>query len=170
MIISSMTITAERNLRIAFVGPYFISGQSILTTKAAAMGISSPADVNKAGFSIAVPRGTTTEMIAKNMLPKADRVPAASTDEALKMLVDGKVKAMMADFPFVTVEAIRYRDKGLVSKQPLTSEPLGIAVRPNDPLLVNFLENLLGTMRGNGLLNALTQRWFKETDWMADLP
>jgi len=170
MIISSMTITAERNLRIAFVGPYFISGQSILTTKTAAMDISSPADVNKAGFSIAVPRGTTTEMIAKNMLPKADRIPAASTDEALKMLVDGKVKAMMADFPYVTVEAIRYRDKGLVSNQPFTSEPLGIAVRPNDPLLVNFLENLLGTMRGNGLLNALTQRWFKEADWMADLP
>lgn len=43
MIISSMTITAERNLRVAFVGPYFISGQSILTTKTAAMDINSPA-------------------------------------------------------------------------------------------------------------------------------
>jgi len=109
-------------------------------------------------------------MIAKNILPKADRVPAASTDEALKMPLSGKIKAMMADYPYVTVEAIRYRDKGYVSNQPFTTEPLGIAVRQNDPLLLNFLENLLGTMRGNGLLNAATERWFKDADWMTDLP
>jgi len=29
-----MTITPERNLKFAFVGPYFISGKSFLTKKA----------------------------------------------------------------------------------------------------------------------------------------
>ena len=31
LVISGMTITAERNARVAFVGPYFISGKSVLT-------------------------------------------------------------------------------------------------------------------------------------------
>ncbi|MBW2706569.1 MAG: transporter substrate-binding domain-containing protein, partial [Deltaproteobacteria bacterium] len=31
MVISSMTMTLERNLKVAFVGPYYISGKGILT-------------------------------------------------------------------------------------------------------------------------------------------
>jgi polar amino acid transport system substrate-binding protein len=31
MILSGMTITPKRNLKIAFVGPYFISGKAFLT-------------------------------------------------------------------------------------------------------------------------------------------
>ena len=30
MVISGMTITPERNARVAFAGPYFISGKSVL--------------------------------------------------------------------------------------------------------------------------------------------
>lgn len=33
MILSCMTITPQRNMRVVYVGPYFISGQSIMTTK-----------------------------------------------------------------------------------------------------------------------------------------
>lgn len=31
IILSGMTITPERNLKVAFVGPYLVSGKSILT-------------------------------------------------------------------------------------------------------------------------------------------
>ena len=31
LVMSGLTITPERNLRVAFVGPYFVSGKSILT-------------------------------------------------------------------------------------------------------------------------------------------
>ncbi len=71
MILSCMTITPERNLRVVYVGPYFVSGQSILTTKDVAMNISSMDDINKSDFSIAVPAGTTTK-IAKALLPKSE--------------------------------------------------------------------------------------------------
>ena len=33
MVMSGMTITPERNARVAFVGPYFISGKAFLTKK-----------------------------------------------------------------------------------------------------------------------------------------
>lgn len=170
MIISSMTITPQRNLRVAYIGPYFISGQAILTTKETAINLNSAADINKPDFSLSVPRGTTTELIAKKLLPKANIIVASSTTDALDMLLNKKVKAMMADYPYVTVEAFRNKEKGYLAIPPFSVEPLGIAVRADDPLFLNFLDNTINMMRGDGLLNALTQRWFNNPAWMADLP
>jgi polar amino acid transport system substrate-binding protein len=170
MILSCMTITSERNLRVAYVGPYFMSGQSILTTKDIAININGLADINKPDFSIAVPQGTTTEKIAKIMLPKAKLVVVKSTDDTLDLLLKKKVKALMADYPYTSVLSIRYRDKGFVANPPFSAEPIGIAVRQDDPLLMNFLQNLLTLLKGNGLLDDMTRRWFTDPSWIADLP
>jgi len=170
MIISCMTTTPQRNIRVAFIGPYFVSGQSILTTKEIAAGINSPADINKPEFSIAVPKGTTTEEIAKGLLPKANLKVVKSTDEALELLKNGKVMAVMADYPFVAVESFRYQDRGFVANPPFSAEPLGIAIRPDDVHMMNFLSNFIGQMRMGGHLDALTKKWFTSTEWMKELP
>jgi polar amino acid transport system substrate-binding protein len=170
MIMSCMTITPDRNLRIAYVGPYFLSGQAILTTKDIALNINGPADVNNQNFSIALPRGTTTEMIAKKMLPQAKLVIVKSNDEALDLLKAKTVKAIMSDYPYVVVEAFRYKDKGFVANQPFSAEPIGIGVRQDDPLLINWIGNFLNMLKGDGLLNLLTQRWMADSSWIAELP
>jgi polar amino acid transport system substrate-binding protein len=54
--------------------------------------------------------------------------------------------------------------------KPLTYEPLGIAVPPNDSLLVNWLTNLLLTLEGGGQLEKLRTRWFSNGDWLQQLP
>jgi len=170
MILSCMTITPDRNLRVLYVGPYFVSGQSILTTKDVAININSVDDINKSDFSISVPKGTTTEKIAKLMLPKAKLVIAGSTDEAFDMLRKKKVKAMMADYPYTSVTSFKYQDKGFVANPPFSVEPIGIAIRPDDPLLTNFLENFLFLVKGDGMLDAASKRWFADPSWISELP
>lgn len=170
MILSCMTITPERNLRVVYVGPYFVSGQSILTTRDVAMNINSMDDINKSDFSIAVPAGTTTEKIAKALLPKAKMVVAGSTEETLDLLRKKKVKALMADYPYTSVTSFKYQDKGFVANPPFSAEPIGIAIRPDDPLLTNFLENLLSLLKGDGMLDGLNKRWFSDPSWISELP
>jgi len=46
---------------------------------------------------------------------------------------------------------------------------LGIAVRQDDPLLTNLLQNLLTLLKGDGLLEDMTRRWFADPSWIADL-
>jgi polar amino acid transport system substrate-binding protein len=170
MIISCMTITPERNLRVVYVGPYFISGQSILTTKDVAININGMADINKSDFSIAVPKGTTTEKIAKMTLPKAKLVVAGSTEETLDLLLKKKVKALMADYPYTSVASFKYSNKGFVANPPFSAEPIGIAIRQDDPLLTNVLQNMLIAFKRGGMLDEMTKRWFTDPAWIADLP
>lgn len=162
LVISALTMTPERNTRIAFVGPYMISGQNILGRKERVAHVKSFADMNHPGFSIAVELGTTGEAIARKLLPAADIVVAQSLDVALHMLRNAQVDALMADEPYVAVVKFRYKNEGLAKgDKPFTFEPLGIALPPGDPLLINWLQNFLFAFEGSGKLEKLFEGWFK---------
>lgn len=170
MVISCMTMVPERNLKVAFVGPYMVSGQSVMTTVTKSLTIANLKDLNKPEVRLAVPKGTTSEQLVKNELSKASLMVTANMDEATKLLADGKVTAVISDAAACAYAVLRYSDKGLVATPPFTAEPLGIAVSPNDPLLVNFLTNLLITLKGNNVLDAMQERWFKDPAWIKALP
>jgi len=92
-------------------------------------------------------------------------------DEAVNMVVQGKVHALVADYPICVLSVFRYPDKELFALlPPLTYEPIGIAMPANDPLLVNLVENLLNTLEGGGGLENLRERWFENGSWLKELP
>jgi len=47
---------------------------------------------------------------------------------------------------------------------------LGIALPASDPLLVNWVQNVLNFLDKTGQLDAITQRWFNDTSWISRLP
>ena len=61
VVISGMTITPERNARVAFVGPYFISGKSVLTKSPTIASADSATLLNNADQRYAVLAGSTSE-------------------------------------------------------------------------------------------------------------
>ena len=171
MILSGMTITPERNLKVAFVGPYFISGKSIVTTKEKALSIESTDDINTSYTTLVALKGSTSQNFVQNVVPKAKLVITKNYNEALDLVLQGKADAMVADYPFCVVSAIRYREKKLIAvDEPFTYEPLGIAIPANDPLLINWLENVFLTLEGSGALEMLTEKWFKDVSWINELP
>jgi len=48
-------------------------------------------------------------------------------------------------------------------------EPLGIALPPNDPLLVNWTQNELADLDDSGTIYDMMYSWFEEDDWVTRL-
>jgi polar amino acid transport system substrate-binding protein len=62
MVLSGMTITPARNLKVAFVGPYFASGKSILTKAANVDSIDEIPKMNNPDKVLVALKGSTSQM------------------------------------------------------------------------------------------------------------
>lgn len=171
LVLSGMTITPERNMRAAFVGPYFLSGKSILTRSATLAQAQGAADLDQESLKFAALEGSTSQVFVERMLPKASLVTTPDYDAAVKLLLADEVAAVVADREIVTLTAFRHPKEGLATlRELLTIEPIGIAVPPGDPLLLNYLENALGALETSGVLSVIRTRWLERNDWISELP
>jgi len=171
MILSGMTMTPQRNMKVAFVGPYFKSGKAILTKLPSMAEAQTPEDLHDPRKSIVTLRGSTSEQFVKENMPKVKLVSANSYDEAIDMVINDKVDALFADYTICVVAIFRYPETGLLTViSPLTYEPLGIALPDNDPLFVNWVDNYVTTLKDSGALEELTWKWFENGDWLSRLP
>jgi polar amino acid transport system substrate-binding protein len=171
MVMSGVTITPDRNMSVAFVGPYFVSGKSVLTSAQAATELDETGELNSSDVRLAALAGSTSEIFVNEILPEAQLKRVASYDEAVAMVKTGMIDALIADFPFCVVTVMEAGDGSLVTlESPFTFEPLGIALPAGHPLFVNLVENFLTTMEGTGNLLKLKAKWFSEDKWLGDVP
>src|SRR5262245_36162436 len=171
VVMSGVTITPERNLRVAFVGPYFISGKSILTRSEALAKSADASDIDNPAVTLAALDGSTSQRWVEVFVPKAKLVRVADYDGGVKAVRDGSVDALVADYPICVLSVLRYQGEGLVTlASPLTVEPIGIALPPDDFLFVNLVENYLTALQATGALARLQKAWFENGAWLAELP
>ena len=170
MVISGMTITPERNLKVAFVGPYFISGKAFLTKIKTVAYAKEAEDANNPNTKIVTLKDSTSQAFAEKYLDKTTLFTTGTYDEAVDMVLQDKVQAMIADYPICVVSVFRYPEAGLLSVvTQLTYEPIGIAIPANDPLLMNWTRNTLNSIEGSGMLDELKLKWFTGGDWLNKL-
>ena len=171
MVMSNMTITGKRNMKVAFVGPYFISGKTFLTTEKWVASAKQPEEVNNPATKLTALQGSTSQQFVEEVFPKATLLLGKDYDACVAMILDGKAAAMIADYPICLLSVIRYPDHKLISVvPPYTYEPIGIAIQKNDVLLANWLENFLDILAGSGKLKELQDKWFEGGDWIEKLP
>ena len=170
MAMSQITITGERNMKVAFVGPYFISGKSFLTKAETIAKAQDASEVDQPGRTIVALAGSTSERFVRELMPKAKLMLTKDYDEAVDLVIKDKADAMVADYPICILSVLRHPNDGLASLiTPLTYEPIGIAVPAQDPLLVNWLENFLTTFKDSGALKAIKERWLEDGSWVRRL-
>ena len=171
MVMSNMTITGKRNMKVAFVGPYFISGKTFLTTEMWVASAKKPEEVNNPATKLTALRGSTSQEFVEQIFPKATLLLGKDYDASVAMVLQGKADAMIADYPICLLSVIRYPDNNMISVvPPYTYEPIGIAIQKEDTLLANWLENFLGVLAGSGDLKELQEKWFNGGDWINRLP
>jgi polar amino acid transport system substrate-binding protein len=170
-IMSGMTMTPQRNLKAAFVGPYIVSGKSILTKSSTLASLKNAEEIDRASIKVTALKGSTSEKFVQRMLEKTSYIPVDDYDAGVQMVLDGKADALVADYPICALSQMRFPDAGLATlAEPMTIEPIGIALAPGDSLLVNMVSNYLGALEGIGLLDALEKKWFEDGSWLIQLP
>jgi len=171
LVISGMTITAERNARVAFAGPYFVTGAAILSRDAALTNAQDTAALDDPKHRFVTLAGSTSERFVRTQLTKAQIATTNDYESAVREVMDGRADAMIGDYLACAMAVWRHPDAGFVAPgSPLTAEPLGIALPPDDPLFVNLVENYLRELEQTGLLTAIKARWLAEGgSWVDEL-
>jgi polar amino acid transport system substrate-binding protein len=170
IIMSGMTVTQERNLKINFASPYIIVGQAILVNKKHQAAIKSYKDLNDPKYTVTSKLGTTGEQAVKRMIPKAAYKSFETEPEAALEVVNGKADAFVYDLPYCVVfMAKQGADKLVFLDKPFTFEPLAWAIRKGDPDFLNWLDNFLRQIQNDGRYDAIYQKWIKSTDWIKNV-
>lgn len=171
IVMSGMSITAERSLDAVFVGPYMMSGKSLLTNDENLASVSRTEDIDQANLTLAALRNSTSQAFAQKRFPVAKLVTVESYDEGVRRILEDEVDALVADMPSCAVAVLRYPDKNLFTlSAPFTVEPIGIAVRANELSLQSLLENYVEAYKESGLIELLKVQWLESGDWISQLP
>jgi len=171
MVISGLTITPERTQTVSFVGPYTLSGKSMITTARIKQVVKSTDEFNDPQIRIVALEKSTSETFVQRQLPRASLHSIADYNAGIEMLLTGEVDAMVADVPILQLIMLRYPDAGLGIVEPqLSVEPLGIAIPSGDAQFENLLRNYLRAFDKAGLIPELRKTWFEDNRWVATLP
>ena len=170
MIASGMTITQSRNLKVNFATPYITVGQTILLKKSLAGKIHNYKQLNNKRYTVASKLGTTGEQAVKRMIPRAKYLSYETEQEGALEVISGRIDAFVYDLPF---NAIMASDKGkgkiIHLDKPFTFEPLGLAIRRDDPNFLNWLNNFMYQIKNDGTYKKIYAKWFESVAWQKEL-
>jgi polar amino acid transport system substrate-binding protein len=167
IIMSGMTILQSRNLKINFCEPVYYIGQCLLINKKDVGKYKSYKDLNKKGVIITSKLGVTGAFTAEKMMPKATLRLFKTEAEPALQVANGLADAFIYDEPQVRVFAAMYKDKTVGIFDPITYEPLAWAIRKGDPDFLNWLNNFMRQIRGDGRWDQFKQKWF--VDYVEEL-
>ncbi len=169
-VMSGMTINPERSLKAFFSRPYTLTGKSILTKSNVLSRASSAGDINDGRFTITCIDGSNAQKFVKRFMPDVNVVTTATYEEGIDLVRSDKADAMLADYEVCVMNAMQYAREGLVTlDEPLTIEPVGIALPLDDEHLLNLIDNYLASLELSGTLEMLEELWFGDDSWMHQL-
>ncbi|MGH7777359.1 MAG: ABC transporter substrate-binding protein [Candidatus Dormibacterales bacterium] len=161
-IISAMTVTADRSKVVSFV-PYFNAGEALVATSTSSLNITDLSQL--CGRSVAVESGTAEESEIKTSVdPKCGagkqvnlKVFPVDT-AALAELRKGGVDVHFTDSPVAEYEVKQSSDLKVVSPV-LETAPEGIAVRKDDPKLLQAITKAFKAIEKDGTYDQLLTKW-----------
>ncbi len=155
LILSTMTITAERDEEIDFSTPYFVANGRILV-KESNTAIKGVDDL--AGKKVCTALGSTYEATLKKQAPKADLRLVDSYSECLELIQNGAVDAVSTDDVILTGMIIQDDSLKLVGDD-LTTEPYGAGVKEGDKAFQGFINEVIAEYKSDGRWAAAYEKW-----------
>jgi len=162
IIISSMTITDERKKSIDFSNPYAKSSLAILAGKNS--GVSSIYDLNQEGKTVAVKKGSTGHIYAKDNLTKANILVFDKESACVLEVVQGKADGFIYDQLTIYKNWSKHQDttKPLLGSFQKDFEHWGVALRQDEPELKTKINEFIQKAKEDGTFDKLSYKYLKE--------
>lgn len=156
-VISSMTITEERQQAVDFSDPYAMAQLAILAN--ANSGIDSVSDLNQPGKKVAVKTGSTGDVYATKNLTNAEIVRLADESACVTEVVQDKADGFLYDQLTVYRNNLANPDTTEAVFIPFQdAESWGIAVKKGDTQLLDQLNEFIAQSKEDGEFDRLTEK------------
>ena len=95
IIMSGMTVTQQRNLKINFANPYIVVGQTMMMSKKLEGKITTAKELDTPEYTIVTKLGVTGEVAARKFFKKAKIITFESESDAATEVLNGRADAMI---------------------------------------------------------------------------
>ena len=154
LILSTLTITTERDKEIDFSDPYYIARGRILVPKGS--DIQGLEDL--AGNKVCTALGSTYEETLRKRAKDAELRLVDTYSECLELIQNEAVDAVSTDDVILTGMIIQDDNLQLVGKQ-LTTEPLGAGIKDGDREFQQFVNEVIADFKSDGRWQKAYEKW-----------
>jgi polar amino acid transport system substrate-binding protein len=164
VVISAVTITAERQRKVDFV-PYFTAGQSLLVRKGNPKNIKSTDDL--CGLAVGVQDGTleqgvletTSDNCLEQEKPALKIIALQDQTAVIQLLATSRVVATYQDSPVTDYYIKEKPGQFEAGSSVFDPGPEGIAVRKNDPSMLHAIQTAYNQVKAAGSYHQLILKW-----------
>jgi glutamate transport system substrate-binding protein len=154
LILSTMTITTDRDAEIDFSRPYFIAhGRILVPNDSDIQGVE-----DLGGKRVCTATGSTYEATIQEQAPDADLRLVDLYSECFELIQNGAVDAVSTDDVILTGMIIQDDSLQLVGDE-LTKEPYGVGVANDNPEVTAFLDETIEASFEDGTWDSLYEEW-----------
>lgn len=154
LILSTMTITTDRDAEIDFSRPYFIAhGRILVPNDSDIAGVD-----DLGGNKVCTALGSTYEATLTEQAPDADLELVDSYSECFELIQNGAVDAVSTDDVILTGMIIQDENLKLVGDQ-LTIEPYGVGIADGETELQAFLDETIEESFADGTWDEMYEKW-----------
>ena len=165
IIMSGMSITPARDMRVAFVSPYMRIGQIAVFNNRDVRRYVNRVGIQMSNDRVGVETGTTADLYLQQAMPNAKRFSYSSSRDAIHALLDRKVGMVICDAPTAIWLASEKESHSLtVLPQLLTTEEIAWAVRRDNRSLHLAVNAVLRSWKETDALRPVIRRWIPYYD------
>ncbi|WP_295481236.1 cystine ABC transporter substrate-binding protein [uncultured Pseudomonas sp.] len=159
VVINQVTISEERKKKYDFSEPYTVSGIQALVLKKKAEQLNIQTAQDLAGKKVGVGLGTNYEQWVKQDVPKADVRTYEDDPSKFADLRNGRIDAILIDRLAALEYAQKAKDTQLAGAAFSRLES-GVALRKGEPELLAAIDKALETLKADGTLARLSEKYF----------
>ncbi len=166
IIVSGLSVTPDRSLRVNFSDPYDHTVIEAVGRKDQLGEHNSFETLNKPETIVAVRTGTTAAKAAKLVLPNATMRYFDEEAPAVQEMLSGRAHVLFGSSPLGSFEVVRSPELVRhVTDEIIFPQPISIAVRKGDYDTINALNAWIRSVEGEGWLKERRDYWFKTRQW-----